>query len=131
MEPGNEIKTIDDIKVLVDCFYDKVRADELIGPLFNEIIQDQWPQHLEKMYAFWQTVLLDEHTYYGSPFLPHAGLPIDNIHFERWLILFKQTIQENFSGAIAEEALWRANKMAEMFQFKLAYYRNSPAHPLR
>ena len=63
-----DISTIEDIKLLVDTFYQKVRENEMLSPIFNSIIQDRWPQHLEKMYTFWQTVLLQEHTYFGSPF---------------------------------------------------------------
>ena len=127
MSTGNhDILTIDDIKNLVDSFYGKVRKDELIGPIFDERIQDRWPTHLAKMYTFWQTVLLGEHTYYGSPFPPHAQLPIDEEHFNKWLELFYETLDEHFTGKIAEEAKWRANKMAQMFQYKLQHYKNSP-----
>jgi hemoglobin len=108
---------------LVDTFYDKVRNDQSIGPIFNDRIQNRWPQHLAKMYTFWQTVLLGEHTYYGTPFPPHAQLPVEKEHFERWLSLFSQTLTELFAGEIAKEALWRANKMAEMFQYKIQHYR--------
>ena len=126
----NDIITIEDIKLLVDTFYDKVREDKLIGPVFNDRIQNRWPQHLAKMYTFWQTILLGEHTYYGTPFPPHAQLPIEKEHFERWLSLFSQTLNELFSGEIAKEALWRANKMAEMFQYKIAHYRSNSSKSL-
>jgi hemoglobin len=76
-----DILNLDDVKLVVDCFYDKVRNDKLLKDVFNNVIQDRWPEHLEKMYRFWQTVLLDEHTYYGSPFLPHAKLPVGIEHF--------------------------------------------------
>ncbi len=131
MSSGNhDILSIDDIKNLVDSFYGKVRKDELIGPIFDERIQDRWPTHLAKMYSFWQTVLLGEHTYYGSPFPPHAQLPIDEVHFNKWLELFYETLDEHFTGKIAEEAKWRANKMAQMFQYKLQHYKNSPDRSL-
>lgn len=120
-----DILKLDDIKNLVDSFYGKIREDLLLKDIFNNIIQDRWPQHLEKMYTFWQTVLLSEHTYYGSPFPPHAKMPIDKKHFDRWLQLFFETIDENFSGEIADEAKWRASKMAEMFQFKIDYMREN------
>lgn len=123
---SRDILSLDDIKNLVDSFYGKVRKDELIGSIFNERIQDRWPTHLAKMYTFWQTVLLGEHTYYGSPFPPHAQLPIEEEHFNKWLELFYETLDEHFTGKIAEEAKWRANKMAQMFQYKLQYYKNSP-----
>lgn len=120
-----DIGDINDIKLLVDSFYEKVRNDDFLAPIFNERIKDRWPHHLEKMYTFWQTVLLEDQTYFGAPFPPHANLPINNEHFNKWIQLFTETINENFSGSIADEALWRADKMALMFQTKLNYYRNS------
>ncbi len=125
-----EILTIDDIKLLVDSFYGRVRNDEILGPIFNDVIQDRWPEHLEKMYRFWQTVLLGEHTYQGSPFVPHAQLPVDQSHFERWLGLFNDTIDAHFTGEKAEEARWRAEKMAQMFLFKIEHYRTNPQKPI-
>ena len=122
----NDILKIDDVKLLVDAFYTKVREDDLLAKIFNDKIQDRWPLHLEKMYKFWQTVLLDEHTYYGSPFVPHARLPVEKEHFDRWIDLFYATVDENFSGEIAKEAKWRAGKMAEMFYHKIVYYRDHP-----
>ena len=122
MNETKEIVSIDDIKKLVDIFYDKVRKDELLGPIFEERIQDRWPEHLQKLYAFWQTVLLGEHTYFGSPFPPHANLPVSGKHFQKWMELFTETVDENFKGENAKEAKFRAAKMAEMFQSKISYY---------
>lgn len=122
-----EILTLDDIKLLVDTFYGKVRNNPLIGPIFNERIQDRWPIHLEKMYSFWQTVLLEEYTYNGRPFPPHATMPIGHEHFEQWLALFAETVDELFTGDKADEAKWRAGKMAELFESKLNYFRNNSA----
>lgn len=121
----NDIIQLDDVKLLVDSFYGKVQKDALLKDIFNTIIQDRWAAHMEKMYTFWQTVLLGEHTYYGSPFPPHAKMPITQEHFDRWLQLFFETIDENFTGEVAEEAKWRASKMAEMFQFKINYMREN------
>ena len=124
-EKKHDIIELDDVKLLVDSFYGKVRNDSLIGPIFEERIQNRWPEHLAKMYTFWQTVLLGEHTYYGSPFPPHAHLPVEREHFNRWLELFSETLSEHFSGKTAEEAIWRAGKMAEMFQYKLQAFRSN------
>lgn len=126
MNSGNDINHISDIRILVDTFYARVQEDELLGPVFNNVIQNQWPEHLEKMYRFWQTVLLGEHTYYGSPFPPHARLPIGEEHFSRWLELFSDTVSALYAGSKADEALWRAQKMAQMFQFKIDHYRKNP-----
>lgn len=125
-----DIKNIDDIKLLVDTFYDNIRKDDLLAEIFNDKIEDRWPQHLDKMYKFWQTVLLGEHTYFGSPFVPHAKLPVDLMHFERWLALFDATVDELFAGEKAERAKWQGQRMAEMFHTKIEYYKNNPAIPL-
>ena len=122
MEPTQDIMTVEDVRIFVDSFYEKIRQDELLATVFNEKIQN-WPQHLEKMYAFWQTVLLGKHAYNGSPFPPHAKLPINHIHFTKWLELFVSTIDKLFIGNKAKEAKWRAEKMAEMFEYKIEYYR--------
>jgi len=125
-----DILSLTDIKLLVDTFYGKVREDELLANIFNGVIKNKWPQHLEKMYRFWQTILLGEHTYYGSPFAPHADLPIDAKHFERWIELFYSTIDELFEGEKAVEAKWRAQKMAEMFLLKIKCYKERDSKPL-
>lgn len=130
MNPSSEITEIEDIKLLVDSFYAKVKQDDLLGDIFNNVIQDNWGQHLEKMYRFWQTILLKEHTYTGAPFLPHADLPITQVHFDRWKELFYATIDEHFVGPAADEAKWRADKMAEMFLSKLMYYGGTNSKPL-
>src|SRR5690606_17366276 len=118
-----DIQTIDDIKVLVDNFYGTVQNDELIGPIFNEKLEGRWQVHLEKMYTFWQTILLEEYTYSGRPFPPHAQLPIEKEHFDRWLLLFQKTVDSLYVGPIAEEAKSRGNKMAMLFQIKLEHIR--------
>lgn len=120
-----DITTIDDIKLLVDTFYAKVRQDALIGPIFDQVIQDRWPEHLEKLYRFWQTILLGDHTYYGSPFSPHAHLPIAKEHFSRWIELFHGTVDALFAGDKAVEAKWRAERMSEMFLYKISFIQNN------
>jgi len=124
-----DIENIEDIKLLVDTFYGKIQQDDMLGIIFNQNIQDRWPQHLEKMYRFWQTILLDEYTYDGRPFPPHAHLPISKIHFDQWLSIFESTVNSLFQGEKANEAIWRAQKMAVMFESKLDYLRNNPDKP--
>jgi hemoglobin len=119
-----DIATLEDIKLLVNTFYSKVQKDELIGPIFNQKIGNDWPEHLEKMYRFWQTILLEVHSYTGSPFPPHKQLPVAREHFDRWMEIFKETTDSLFSGPLAEEAKLRAKNMAEMFNYKIKYFRN-------
>jgi len=125
----NDIATLQHVKLLVDTFYGKVQTDELIGPIFNSVIKN-WQPHLEKMYSFWQTVLLHEHTYFGSPFPPHAKLPVSPAHFERWLFLWTNTVDSFFEGAKADEAKWRGQAMADMFMAKIDYFRERNTGPL-
>ena len=125
-----DITALEDIKRLVDTFYNRVRQDSLLGPIFDEKIQDRWAQHLAKMYTFWQTLLLDEYTYQGRPFPPHAQLPLEAAHFNRWLEIFEETVNDLFQGPVAEEAKARGHKMAALFQVKLEHIRQSPFPPL-
>ncbi|MFD2099122.1 group III truncated hemoglobin [Flagellimonas iocasae] len=119
MVQKKEITSLEEIILLVDLFYGKVRSDDLLGHIFERLIKDNWEAHLKKMYKFWQTVLLAEHTYFGSPFAPHAKLPVQSAHFNRWKLLFFETVDENFMGEKAAEAKFRAEKMAEIFQLKI------------
>lgn len=119
-----DIKDMSDIRLLVDTFYGRIREDDLLADIFNGVIQDRWPEHLEKMYRFWQTVLLEEYTYQGTPFPPHAQLPVDLEHFQRWVQLFNATVDEFFVGEKAERAKWQGQRMAEIFLSKINYFRN-------
>lgn len=126
-----KIEDIEQVRSLVDTFYEKVKTDPILAPIFDQRIKGDWDKHLDKMYRFWQTVLLEEHTYYGSPFTPHASMPVNEQHFDRWLKLFNATVEEKFTGEKAKEAIWRAEKMAQMFQAKIKYYRENEIYPLK
>ncbi|MBZ0206460.1 MAG: group III truncated hemoglobin [Flavobacteriales bacterium] len=126
-----DIRTIEDVRLLVDTFYGRARLDELVGPIFNATIQDRWPEHLAKLYTFWQTILLGQHTYTGSPFMPHSMLPLGKAHFDRWLQLFHTTLNELFTGPTAEEAKQRSVMMAQMFQFRMAEHARAGTTPIR
>jgi hemoglobin len=109
-----DIQNIEDIRILVDRFYTKVRADELLGPVFETRIRD-WGPHLDTMYRFWNAALFQVREYVGNPFMKHASLPVDGQHFERWIELFYQTLDENFDGPVAQEAKRRSMIMANTF----------------
>ncbi len=114
----------EDVIIFVNAFYSKVRVDTVIGPVFAAVIvDDNWNPHLNRMYSFWNTVLFAQQDYRGNPFSKHVNLPITNIHFQRWIDLLNETIDENFVGDKAEEVKMRAEKMRLMFQAKLEYTR--------
>ena len=115
-----DIETKEDIVLMVDTFYQKVQQDELIGPIFNSrIAPEAWPAHLDRMYTFWTTILLNQPGYSGQPFEKHRDMPIDAAHFERWVNLFKTLIDSLFEGPIANEAKYRAELMGHLFLAKL------------
>ena len=105
-----------DVIKFVDRFYDKVKEDALLGPEFAHV---NWLHHLPVMYSFWSSMLLGEQSYRGNPLQKHLPLPIGTVHFNRWLQLFKETIDENFSGVNAEEVKVRAQAIARVFQIKM------------
>lgn len=124
MDTKRDIANLDDIILFVDRFYEKVKEDDLIGPVFNNVIED-WTPHLQKMYAFWNAVLFSVPGFTGNPFARHAPLPIEAEHFDRWLLLFNDTIDTHFEGEIAQDAKKRANTMAILFLSKLEHMRGS------
>ena len=114
-----DIQTMEDIQQLVDRFYDKVNQDELLSPVFNDVAQVNWTMHLPVMYSFWGSILLGAAHYNGQPFPKHMGLPVTGEHFSRWMDLFLETIDENFEGPKAEEAIQRAGAIAMVFQTRM------------
>jgi hemoglobin len=123
-----DIENIDDIKVLVDAFYAKVNEDDLLSPIFNHIAKVNWEAHLPRMYQFWASLLIDTNEYRGQPFDKHAEHSdhIHAIHFDRWILLFNQTIDELFEGEKAKLAKTRAQSIGAIFQYKLDFIRNNP-----
>ncbi|MBC7625973.1 group III truncated hemoglobin [Ferruginibacter sp.] len=118
MKLKKNITGIEDIKLMVDQFYKKVKTDELLSPIFLQYIPADWQPHSEKMYLFWNAALFGEKGYMGNPFSKHAKMDtIGTAHFERWLFLFYQTIDEHFIGSNAK---WRASVMADNFMRRLA-----------
>lgn len=114
-----DIIDIKDIQLFVDQFYQKVREDQFIGPIFLAQIED-WEPHLNKMYAFWNAALFGIPGFKGNPFAKHAPLGLKPEHFERWITLFNQVINKNFEGVMATDVKSRAQLMANMFMKRLA-----------
>jgi len=97
---------------LVHRFYDKVRADPMLAPVFAARITD-WEPHLERMVAFWSSVALMTGRYHGAPVPAHVGLPVNELHFVRWLALFRQTANETCPPAGAAHVIERAERIAQ------------------
>lgn len=99
----------------MDRFYERVRQDALIGPIFNDVARVHWEEHLPKIQNFWADLLLGENSYRGRPFPPHLRLGLKVEHFERWLELFFFTVDENFEGQKADEVKMRALNIGRNF----------------
>lgn len=104
---------------LVDGFYERVRADPLIGPVFNDRISD-WGPHLEQMRLFWSSVALMSGVYHGRPMPKHLPLPVDARHFDRWLELFEATARDLCPPAAADHFIERARRIAESLELGIA-----------
>lgn len=111
-----DIQSRADIENLVNHFYNKVQADELLAPVFAHV---DWPHHLPLMCDFWLLTLLGEPGYRNNMVQKHLNLPIQPEHFTQWLSLFNATVDELFLGEKAEEAKSRAYSMAVVIQVKL------------
>lgn len=123
----NDISNKNDIQVLVDSFYSKVRQDPLIGPIFNDEAKLDWSEHLPKLYNFWEDLLFGTQNYNGRPFPPHLKFDLQVEHFERWLSLFIKTIDEHFVGKKADEAKARALRIAENFLQNIRFIKGKAA----
>ena len=119
-ETGNTKITEDEIDALVDRFYAKVRQDDEIGPIFNAIVGD-WPHHLAKLKDFWSSVLLTTGRYKGHPMMTHLQLPLDPIHFHRWLTLFAETANEVMPPEHANSIILVSHRIGQNFQAGIAY----------
>jgi len=111
-----DITSRNHIELLIAEFYNKVRKDELLAPVFQHV---DWEHHTPIIVDFWASLLLGDQTYKRNPFEKHINLPIGKDHFDRWLSLFQATLSENFSGEKTDEAISRARSIAGIFQHKL------------
>jgi len=114
-----------DIKLLIDTFYARVTQDEVICYIFNDVVKVNWPEHLPKMYAFWEFLLLGSNTYRGNPIEKHIALhriePLQTAHFDRWIALFNTAVDDLFEGPKAEDAKFRAFSIAEVWKPKFVH----------
>lgn len=129
MNPGMDLSE-EDVRRVVDRFYVRVRADALLGPVFDGAIGD-WPEHLAKLQAFWSSVMLKSGRYKGQPMaahLPHAEA-MTPARFERWLALWKQTTSEMLMVDQASAMQQKADGIAESLRLGIAFHTNAASSP--
>ena len=111
-----DIKSENDIDFLVESFYVKIQKNEILAPFF---LLTNWEHHMPRMKQFWYFILLDKAGFKGNIFDSHSNKKIKPAHFDIWLSLFCETVNENFKGIIATRAIDKAKELAVLFSWKL------------
>lgn len=118
-----DIENRTDIESLIRSFYEKVKTDETIGYIFNDIVKVNWEKHFPVMFDFWENVLFYTGNYDGNPVEIHQHLnrviPLTAAHFKQWNKLFSQTVDELFEGTTAMLAKQRAVSISTVMQIKI------------
>ena len=110
------LKSKKDTAFLVDVFYEKVLQDEMLAPFFMKL---NFETHKPRMVHFWNFVLFDEEGFTTNVTNVHTSMPIEKEHFDRWVLLFNQTVDAHFSGENAEKAKQRAALIAWSINSKM------------
>lgn len=118
-----DIETRDDVERVVRAFYSRALDDPIIGFIFTDVAHLDLDTHVPVITSFWETILLGVPTYRGGAFRPHAELhmqvPLRSAHFERWLVLWRETVDAHFAGERAELAKAHALRVARAFHGRL------------
>lgn len=129
MDIKPDIETRADIERFIKAFYETVRADEVLGIIFNEVVQMDWDHHIPLITDFWETILLDNPVYTHNAMEVHYTLnriyPLTKQHFDTWLRIFNETIDSLFSGSRTELAKKRAHSIAMLMLHKMEPGTNS------
>ena len=124
-----DLCTTEEISQLVNQFYGRVRADPVLGPIFDSHIDD-WPAHLQVMVQFWSSILKGSGEYSGTPMPKHVALPdIEASMFHRWLDLFHATTAELPNRDMANQADELARRIARSLWFGYQMHRNPNRMP--
>jgi hemoglobin len=119
----HDIRTRADCERLVRAFYGRALEDPIIGFLFVDVAKLDLEAHVPVIASFWETILLGARSYAGGAFAPHAALhakaPLRAAHFQRWLVLWRATVDEHFAGPSAELAKAHAERVARAFHGRL------------
>lgn len=118
-----DIKNKQDIIILVDAFYQKIKTDSTIGYLFTEVAVVNWEKHLPIMYDFWDNILFHTGNFNGNPMMKHRALNqksnLTQNHFEHWTKLWKKTVDNLFEGNKANEIKVRADNISKVMMHKV------------
>jgi len=119
-----------DIARLVDRFYERVRVDPEIGPVFNAAVHD-WDAHKRLLTSFWSSIALRAGTYRGNPMAAHQALPINARHFTRWLALWRETCAQELEAEHATQLIGYAERIGRSLAYGLGIGEDSGRPRLR
>lgn len=124
-KPLSDVLDEEMIQAVIHTFYGRILDDDLLAPIFGRAIShDQWPAHLARMCDFWSGMLLRTGRYAGRPLPAHLAIPdLGEVHFYRWLSLFKKTVDDICPDALAALFMDRALRIAHSFQLAIAFDR--------
>ena len=127
---GQAIVSEAQLEKLIPHFYGIVRTDPLLGPVFNDAVGD-WPEHLDKLVAFWSSVMLTTGRYKGNPMAAHLkhGARITPEMFDRWLALWAQATNEIVPANLASALQAKAARIAESLSLGLFFRLDRPMRP--
>ncbi len=111
------------IATLVDHFYEKVRRDLQIGPIFNAAVHD-WDEHKRLLTSFWASIALRAGSYRGNPMSAHRPHPIRAEHFDRWLELWEETCSEELDEDHAAQMLEYAQRIGRSLKYGLGLHQS-------
>ena len=110
------------LRRFLDHFYDRVRRDPTIGPLFERVIGEEWGPHLNRIQAFWSSVMLKTGRYHGNPLAVHRAIAgLEPHFFDRWLALFEESAREVLSPDLADAFVSKAHLIAESLRLGLYF----------
>lgn len=121
---GGRIIEEEALEPLLARFYEMVRSDAVLGPVFDAAVVD-WPAHIRRLADFWSSVMLTSGRYKGSPVavhLEHAAVLTPSM-FERWLAIWEAATDSLLPEISARAMQSKARRIAESLQLALAFRR--------
>ena len=118
-----------EIEALVRDFYGRIRADDILGPIFARVIGEDWEPHLQKMFAFWSSVMLMSGRYKGAPMVAHMRLKqVRPEHFDSWLSLFETSANRICAPETAAAFMEKARRIADSLKLGM-FFNPAPRTP--
>lgn len=111
-----DIKSSEDVQLMVKSFYDRLLADEFLNPIFRHLNLEE---HLPRIVAFWEFLLLNKPGFTSNVFDKHLPLNLETVHFDKWLKHFTDTVNFYFEGPTATLANNKATQLCMLFDHKL------------